>query len=381
MAFLGESYREMVKSSESDHKPNAPAPFLTKTYQLVDDSSTDRVISWGEHCTTFIVWRPQEFARDLLPKYFKHNNFLQLCQAAQHLCKPSKPSSVAFCFLLFPLIQQKAGVCISLLKLIAEKLLRFTGSEGFRKIVAERWEFANDFFRKGEKHLLSEIHRRKASQQPQQYMSSPTAFECQGEISSWIELPLPQPNTDSNPFISALSKDNERLRRNNTYLMSELTHMKKLYNDIIYFVQNHVGAGSNEQRMVSSRLCRLVEIDPCGDQTGNCESEMQLSENYESSLKMNEDFDGAVKIFGVSLHGKKGLHSESVGRRKIDRSSDLVHGSGIGSISGVGEGRSTAAAGVGVILRRLRRSSGGGDSGGEREHKAARVGDMRLKRR
>ncbi|KAK8959783.1 Heat stress transcription factor B-4 [Platanthera guangdongensis] len=271
MAFLGESYREMVKSSEIDPKSNAPAPFLTKTYQLVDDSSTDRVISWGEHCTTFIVWRPQEFARDLLPKYFKHNNF--------------------------------------------SSFVRQLNTYGFRKIVAERWEFANDFFRKGEKHLLSEIHRRKASQQPQQYINSPTTFECQGEISSWIELPLPQPNTDSNPFISALSKDNERLRRNNSYLLSELTHMKKLYNDIIYFVQNHVGTASNEQRMVSSRLCRLVEIDPCGDQTGNCESEMQLSENYESSLKMNEDFDGAVKIFGVSLHGKKGLHSESVGCR------------------------------------------------------------------
>ncbi|KAK8937031.1 hypothetical protein KSP39_PZI012172 [Platanthera zijinensis] len=51
--------------------------------------------------------------------------------------------------------------------------------------------------------------------------------------------------------------------------------------------------------------------------------------------------------------------------------SDLVHGSGIGSISGVGEGRSTAAAGACFFLRRLRRSSGGGDSGGEREHKAA----------
>ena len=52
-----------------------PAPFLTKTYQLVDDPATDHVVSWGDDDTTFIVWRPPEFARDLLPKYFKHNNF------------------------------------------------------------------------------------------------------------------------------------------------------------------------------------------------------------------------------------------------------------------------------------------------------------------
>ena len=52
-----------------------PTPFLTKTYQLVDDPSVDDLISWNEDGSTFIVWRPAEFARDLLPKYFKHNNF------------------------------------------------------------------------------------------------------------------------------------------------------------------------------------------------------------------------------------------------------------------------------------------------------------------
>lgn len=52
-----------------------PAPFLTKTYQLVDDPATDHVVSWGDDDTTFVVWRPPEFARDLLPNYFKHNNF------------------------------------------------------------------------------------------------------------------------------------------------------------------------------------------------------------------------------------------------------------------------------------------------------------------
>lgn len=51
------------------------APFLTKTYQLVDDPSSDHIVSWGEYENTFVVWRPPEFAKDLLPNYFKHNNF------------------------------------------------------------------------------------------------------------------------------------------------------------------------------------------------------------------------------------------------------------------------------------------------------------------
>jgi hypothetical protein len=64
---------EMVFSVESQKA--VPAPFLIKTYELVDDPRTDHIVCWGEDETTFVVWRPPEFARDLLPNYFKHNNF------------------------------------------------------------------------------------------------------------------------------------------------------------------------------------------------------------------------------------------------------------------------------------------------------------------
>lgn len=74
MAFTLDRFEEnMVFTFES--QKSVPAPFLTKTYQLVDDPHTDHIVSWGEDETTFVVWRPPEFARDLLPNYFKHNNF------------------------------------------------------------------------------------------------------------------------------------------------------------------------------------------------------------------------------------------------------------------------------------------------------------------
>ncbi|CAA2966683.1 heat stress transcription factor B-2b [Olea europaea subsp. europaea] len=59
--------------SGGDLQRSVPTPFLTKTYQLVDDPSTDELISWNEDGTTFIVWQAAEFARDFLPKYFEHN--------------------------------------------------------------------------------------------------------------------------------------------------------------------------------------------------------------------------------------------------------------------------------------------------------------------
>lgn len=54
---------------------SGPPPFLTKTYDIVDDVSTDEIVSWSRGNNSFVVWDPQAFSISLLPKYFKHNNF------------------------------------------------------------------------------------------------------------------------------------------------------------------------------------------------------------------------------------------------------------------------------------------------------------------
>lgn len=52
-----------------------PPPFLSKTYEMVEDSSTDAVISWSRARNSFIVWDSHKFSTTLLPKHFKHSNF------------------------------------------------------------------------------------------------------------------------------------------------------------------------------------------------------------------------------------------------------------------------------------------------------------------
>jgi HSF-type DNA-binding len=52
-----------------------PPPFLTKTYEMVDDVGTESIVSWSQAGNSFVVWDPHAFATTLLPRYFKHNNF------------------------------------------------------------------------------------------------------------------------------------------------------------------------------------------------------------------------------------------------------------------------------------------------------------------
>ncbi|KAA8528525.1 hypothetical protein F0562_035880 [Nyssa sinensis] len=336
MAMMLDNCESILLSLDS-HK-SVPAPFLTKTYQLVDDPATDHIVSWGEDDTTFVVWRPPEFARDLLPNYFKHNNF--------------------------------------------SSFVRQLNTYGFRKIVPDRWEFANEFFKKGEKHLLCEIHRRKTAQpqvainhhhhhhlnQPHSPIGGPNFFSFPSRVSisppdsdeqaNWCDSPPPLSSPTGGTGVSvvsgggcykssvtALSEDNERLRRSNNMLVSELAHMRKLYSDIIYFVQNHVkpvtpsnsypsslvicnspvlsSATPINSSMVQKPLNQLIgyhhsspkqalQVQTVGSFNSGSTT---ISHSPLTILEEPNNNCSRTKLFGVLLQSKKRLHPEYASSR------------------------------------------------------------------
>ncbi|XP_036596297.1 heat shock factor protein 3-like isoform X2 [Trichosurus vulpecula] len=104
--------------------------FLAKLWALVDDSSTDDVIGWSRNGQSFYILDEHKFSKELLPKYFKHNNL--------------------------------------------SSFVRQLNMYGFRKVVAvdsgmvvpeksATIEFQHMFFKRGEANLLENIKRKVSS--------------------------------------------------------------------------------------------------------------------------------------------------------------------------------------------------------------------------
>ncbi|XVF03016.1 hypothetical protein REPUB_Repub04eG0224200 [Reevesia pubescens] len=160
----------MVKPSENGS--HSIAPFLKKCYEMVDDESTDSIISWSQNNNSFIIWDITEFSVQLLSKYFKHSNF--------------------------------------------SSFIRQLNIYGFRKIDTDRWEFANDGFVRGQKDLLKNIARRKYTQgseqrkslqqqqPPQQQENSVGSCENNENVGLWKEVE--NLKTDRNALMQELVK-------------------------------------------------------------------------------------------------------------------------------------------------------------------------------
>jgi hypothetical protein len=54
---------------------NPITAFLAKLWALVNDPSCDDLIAWDPSGGSFHVYDQSRFAREILPRYFKHNNF------------------------------------------------------------------------------------------------------------------------------------------------------------------------------------------------------------------------------------------------------------------------------------------------------------------
>jgi len=155
----------------------APPPFLTKTFEMVDDPATNAVVAWSGD-DSFIVKDPGQFSTNILPCYFKHNNL--------------------------------------------SSFVRQLNIYGFRKVNSDCWEFSHPHFRRGWFDSLREIKRRKTSSRStpsqsldvmRQHIQGDAGRSVEGLVANSVlsdgrMLPT---NSDSGRQIASLLEDKETL--------------------------------------------------------------------------------------------------------------------------------------------------------------------------
>ncbi|KAJ8902911.1 hypothetical protein NDN08_006229 [Rhodosorus marinus] len=156
-----------------------PPPFLTKLYDLVDDPRTNELVSWSPDGRIFTVHKTTQFERDVLPKYFKHNNF--------------------------------------------SSFVRQLNQYGFHKQDPDNWTFGHESFQRGRPDLLVDITRKKPKNQLQ---TAPNANMMQ-------LLPGRENNPDNQKLILELGNyggilgEVDRLQRDRDTLLKELMGTRK----------------------------------------------------------------------------------------------------------------------------------------------------------
>lgn len=237
-----------------------PAPFLLKTYDMVDDSATDEIVSWSTNKKSFVVWNPPEFARLLLPTYFKHNNF--------------------------------------------SSFIRQLNTYGFRKIDPERWEFANEDFIQDQKHLLKNIHRRKpihSHSNPQGSMVDPERAALDDEIE---KLSHDKATLEAN--ISRFKQQRSDAKLQLEDLTQRVNSMEQRQKDLLKFLDKNVQNPTFVEHLTRkieamdisacNKKRRLPDVDHLQPVVENSFVDNQSSSRSEFGNIFHQDFSSKLRL-------------------------------------------------------------------------------------
>ncbi|XP_053979335.1 heat shock factor protein-like isoform X1 [Hylaeus volcanicus] len=212
--------------------------FLAKLWKLVEDPETDDLICWSPNGRSFFIRNQAQFARELLPHYYKHNNMASFVRQL---------NMYGF--------HKKVSVELGGLKCDKDEM-----------------EFAHQFFCKGHPYLVEHIKRKIASSKGQDPTLTPMKPELMNKMLTEVRsMRGRQEHLDSR--LGAMKRENEALWRELAMLRQKHMKQQQIVNKLIHFlvtlVQPSRGSGlsvkrryplmiddSNRQRNKQSKLSK-----------------------------------------------------------------------------------------------------------------------------
>ncbi|KAM6458505.1 heat shock factor protein 1 isoform 2-T2 [Liasis olivaceus] len=180
---------------------NVPA-FLTKLWTLVEDPDTDALICWSPSGNSFHVFDQGQFAKEVLPKYFKHNNMASF--------------------------------------------VRQLNMYGFRKVIhieqgglvkpeKDDTEFQHPYFLRGQEHLLENIKRKVTNVSSIKSEDIKVRQDSMTKLLTDVQMMKGKQESMDSKLI-AMKHENEALWREVASLRQKHAQQQKVVNKLIQFL-------------------------------------------------------------------------------------------------------------------------------------------------
>ncbi|XP_054678826.1 heat shock factor protein 2 isoform X2 [Grus americana] len=242
--------------------------FLSKLWALVGEAPSNQLITWSQNGQSFLVLDEQRFAKEILPKYFKHNNMASF--------------------------------------------VRQLNMYGFRKVVhvdsgivkLERdgpVEFQHPYFKQGREDLLEHIKRKVSSSRPEE--NKIRQEDLSKIISSAQKVQSKQETIDSR--LSALKRENESLWREVAELRAKHLQQQQVIRKIVQFIVTLV----QNNQLVSLKRKRPLLLNTNGPTKSNvfqqivkepADTKHHVPLNRNEGLKQREQISDDIIIYDVT---------------------------------------------------------------------------------
>ncbi|XP_033846436.1 heat shock factor protein 2 [Periophthalmus magnuspinnatus] len=233
------------------HNSNVPA-FLTKLWTLVEDADTNEFICWSQEGNSFMVLDEQRFAKEILPKFFKHNNMASF--------------------------------------------IRQLNMYGFRKVLhidtgivkQERdgpVEFHHPYFKHGQDELLENIKRKVSNARPEESKIRQT--DLTNILATVQSVQCKQEDIDVR--LATLKRENEALWTEISDLRQKHSHQQQLIKKLIHFLLTLVQ---------NNRILNLKRKRP-----------LLMNSNGKKSKYIHELYDDKVSVEQSSVNGLNNVTS------------------------------------------------------------------------